>query len=109
MDRRLLILPLFALAGCVNEKENDLLVSPNPFSGPTQVARAQTTFPQANVESAARVDQLGRKILSANPQIGLRPLFCAIGSQNEEIFHQGTGKIIVTEGLVRQCKSDADL
>src|SRR4051794_31149733 len=63
MDRRLLIVPLFALVGCVNEKENDMLVQPNPFTGPTQVTRAQTSFPQANVESAARVDQLGRKIL----------------------------------------------
>lgn len=109
MDRRLLIVPIFALAGCVNDKESDMLVSPNPFTGPTQVTRAQTTFPQANIESAARVDQLGRKILAANPQIGLRPFFCAIGSQNEEVFHQGTSKLIVTEGLVKKCKSDADL
>jgi hypothetical protein len=109
MDRRLLIVPLFALAGCVNDKENEMLVAPNPFSGPTQIARAQTAFPQANIESAARVDQLGRKILAANPQIGLRPYFCAIGSQNEEVFHQGNSKLIITEGLVRQCKSDADL
>ena len=81
MDRRLLIVPLFALAGgCVNDKENDILVAPNPFAGPAQVTRAQTSFPQANVEVASRVDQLGRKIIAANPQIGLRPLFCAIGS-----------------------------
>lgn len=109
MDRRLLIVPLFALAGCVNEKENEMLVSPNPFAGPATVTRAQTSFPQANIEVAARVDQLGRKILAANRQIGLQPFFCAIGSQNEEVFHQGNSKLIVTEGLVRQCKSDADL
>lgn len=109
MDRRLLIVPLFALAGCVNDKESEMLVAPNPFSGPTQVTRAQTTFPQAAIDSAARVDQLGRRILAANPQIGLRPYFCAIGSQNEEVFHQSTSKLIITEGLVKQCKSDADL
>jgi hypothetical protein len=109
MDRRLLIVPVLALAGCVNEKENEMLVSPNPFAGPAQVRKSQTSFPQANVESASRVDQLGRQLLAANPQIGMRPLFCAIGSQNEEIFHQGTSKVIVTEGLVKKCKSDADL
>ena len=110
MDRRLLIVPLFALAGgCVNDKETDILVSPNPFAGPAQVTRAQTSFPQANVEIASRVDQLGRKIIAANPQIGLRPLFCAIGSQNEEIFHQGGSKVIVTEGLVAKCKTDVEL
>ena len=98
MDRRLLIVPFFALAGgCVKmTRKTTSWWRPNPFAGPAQVTRAQTSFPQANVEIASRVDQLGRKIIAANPRIGLRPLFCAIGSQNEEIFHQGGSKVIVT-------------
>ena len=110
MKRCLFILPLLGLAGCVSDGESELLVSPSPFGSAAPVmTKAQSTFPQANIEVAAQVDQLGRKILAANPQIGLRPFFCAIGSQNEEVFHQGGGKVIITEGLVRQCKSEADL
>jgi hypothetical protein len=108
--KRVLIVPLLVLAGCAPEKDNQMLVAPSPFSSPpAQVQRSQTQFPQANLEVAAQVDQLGRKILAANPQIGLRPFFCAIGSQNEEVFHQGNSKLIVTEGLVRQCKTEQEL
>src|SRR5262249_44336337 len=79
--KRLLIVPLLGLAGCATEKDNQMLVASSPFSSPpAQVQRAQTQFPQANLDVAAQVDQLGRKILAANPQIGLRPFFCAIGS-----------------------------
>jgi hypothetical protein len=109
MDRRLLFGLLLGLAGCLNEKENEAMVSPNPFAGPPVVTRTQTTFPQANLDTAARVDQVGRQILASNPQIGMRPFFCAIGSQTEEVFHQGTGKLVITEGLVKRCKTDAEL
>jgi hypothetical protein len=106
--KRLLLVPLVGLAGCVNDQES--LVASSPFSAPpAQVQKVQTQFPQANVQIAAQVDQLGRKILAANPQIGMRPFFCAIGSQNEEVFHQGSSKLIVTEGLVKQCKTEQEL
>jgi hypothetical protein len=107
---RFAILPLLALAGCVNEKESAQIVAPNPFNNPTPVTqKSQTSFPQANVGVAAQVHQLGGKILAANPQIGLRPFFCAIGSQSEEIFHQGNSKVVITEGLIRKCKNEGEL
>jgi hypothetical protein len=110
MKRRpLLILPLLGLAGCQTEQKT-AQVTPNPFNNPTPVAtRSVSNFPQANIETAARVDTLGRQILAANREIGMRPCFSAIGSPNVEVFHRGTSQVIVTEGLVKQCRSDADL
>jgi hypothetical protein len=55
------------------------------------------------------VDQLGRKIVAANQQIGMRPLFRTIGAPQPEVFHIGMTDIVVTEGLVSQCKTDGEL
>lgn len=109
----LLILPcLLSLCGCLSEEESTTLVSPNPFAGqtpappPNRVLKSATT---PSVETAARVDTLGRKILACNQQIGMRPLFRVIGAPMPEIFHVGQGNLYVTDGLVNQCKSDGEL
>jgi hypothetical protein len=62
-----------------------------------------------STEACARVDTLGRRLLAANPQIGLRPLFDTIGVTDPEIFHRGTDDLYITEGLVRLCATDAQL
>ena len=63
----------------------------------------------ASTEAAARVDCVGRRIVSANPQLAVRPLFRTIGAPQAEVFHRGTTDIMITEGLVRQCTSDGQL
>ncbi|MFN4261809.1 MAG: hypothetical protein ACK4RK_21215 [Gemmataceae bacterium] len=77
---------------------------PHPNPGVRQVSHVQ-----ANTETAARVDALGRDIIAANPQIGIRPLFRTIGSPHPEIFHLGSTELLISEGLVQQCASDAQL
>jgi hypothetical protein len=69
----------------------------------------QASYTPASVESAARVDRLGRQILAANPQVGVKPLFVTIGAPQPELFHRGTAELAVTEGLVRQCATDGQL
>jgi hypothetical protein len=69
----------------------------------------RTSIRPATTVSAARVDLLGRKILAANPQIGMKPQFLVIGSPEPEIFHKKTGELFITEGLVRQCKTEGEL
>lgn len=117
----LLLWPL--LAGCVDETwlrdrwalvkgEPDQLaaVSANPFVHTTAVqARNHTAFSQAALETAARVDTLGRQILAANQQLGVKPLFVTIGGPQPEIFHLGTSEVYLTEGLVKKCASDSQL
>jgi hypothetical protein len=58
---------------------------------------------------AARVDTIGRNILAANSQAGIRPLFRTIGVTQLEVFHRGTSEVDITEGLVKQCASDGQL
>jgi hypothetical protein len=117
--RSLLSLPLFLLAGCLPLELLDPSLAPQqtplvpstPFesAGTVQqtVARPQTS--EASTEMALRVDLVGRKVLGANPSIGVRPLFATLGAAPPEIFHQGTQVIYVTEGLVKRCKNDGEL
>jgi hypothetical protein len=96
--------------GCLTQKPNTALVPANPFdraSGAEQQAR--TNFAPASLESAARVDSMGRRILTANPQLGMQPQFRTIGAPQAEIFHRGTTEVDVTEGLVKQCPNDGQL
>lgn len=97
-------------SGCFSEEKEMTLVKPNPFGNPDPVpGRSRSSFTQPSVETAARVDTLGRTLLAKNAQIGLKPTFEAIGDPRPEIFHRGMDRIIVTEGVVRQCRSEAEL
>jgi hypothetical protein len=108
-----LAMVLAAAAGCVSSGENTATVTANPFGAPAPAEPTkQANFAPAPSEISARVDQVGRKILAANPQIGLKPLFATIGSPSPEIFHgeqHGTAMVYVTQGLVQQCKTEAEL
>jgi hypothetical protein len=125
MMRRVLpgMLLLSALSGCVEEnwlrdrwarvsgEPNELpAVTPNPFGQAVSVAAPhRTALSPASLDSAARVDTLGRHILAGNPQLGLKPLFITIGSPESEVFHVGTTEVYVTEGLVKKCTTEAQL
>jgi len=69
----------------------------------------QTSYTPASGEWTGRVNNVGRKLIAANPQLGIKPLFGTIGSAQPELFHQGTSMIYVTEGLVKMCKTDDEL
>src|SRR5437588_487548 len=93
---------LLSLSGtaCVTQSPTTELVPSNPFGSPPPINNVvRTSFAQASLESAARVDTVGQQILAANPQIGVRPLFRTIGADQPEIFHRGTIEVDVTQGL----------
>jgi hypothetical protein len=107
-----------AASGCFGEDAKNTLVPGEPFgsglTGTRQAMSAQTVSrtsaaPPASTESAARVDQLGRNILAANPQIGMKPQFMVIGSPKPEVFHKQSEALYVTDGLVKQCKTNGEL
>ncbi|OAI48039.1 hypothetical protein AYO44_01145 [Planctomycetaceae bacterium SCGC AG-212-F19] len=107
---RALALPFLCLAGCLPPESHSLLVNENPFGGqPVTPPPSRAPFPAPSTESAARVDTLGRAILAANPQVGVKPLFRTIGTPDAEVFHRATAEIDITEGLVRQCRTDGQL
>ncbi len=105
------VLLIVALAiGCVPDGATTPLVPDSPFGTPTAVpATARVAFAPASTEVAARVDMVGRNLVAANPQTGVRPLFRTIGSPEPEIFHRGTTEIYISEGLAKQCATDAQL
>ena len=105
---------LLALTGCTamgslfeEEKTTELAWNDPSADAPPVVRKAN--FAPASQEVAWRVDQVGRTLAGENSQYGLRPLFATIGSPQPEVFHAGAQLVYVTEGLVRQCKTDAEL
>jgi hypothetical protein len=107
---------LLALGGCLpldlfREDSDFAQVPTSPFPAPPQhvAKRPKTNFTPASQDIAWRVDSVGRKLLAANPQAGLNPLFATIGSPDPEVFHADLTIVYVTEGLVRQCRGEADL
>jgi hypothetical protein len=65
--------------------------------------------PAASLAAAQRVDELGRKLVAQNTFIGIEPLFMAIGVKESVLFHIGTEQLVISEGLVEKCGSDAEL
>ncbi len=114
----LLLACTFVAAGCLEEDTKNALVPSEPFGNgaigsrqkmPVQTVSRTSSMQAAPAESAARVDRLGRTILAANHQIGLKPQFMVIGSPQLEVFHKQGEALYVTDGLVKRCKTDGEL
>jgi hypothetical protein len=104
------LLFLLVAVGCTDPATKTLLVPEQPLGNAAAMPNRQASYgPVASVETAARVDSMGRRILTANPQLGLQAQFLTIGAPSPEIFHSDLTKIVITEGLVKQCASDGQL
>jgi hypothetical protein len=111
MPRGLWLLALL-LAGCETGNPQTITVSSNPFGHAPLAQPSQVSYSPAALQTAAKVDLEGRRILTANPQLeqmGIRPLFRTIGAPQPEIFHRGTTEIDITEGLASKCTTDGQL
>ena len=71
--------------------------------------RSSMKAPKADLATAQRVDELGRKIIAQNTFTGIEPMFHTIGVQETVLFHRGTEELMVSQGLVKQCKTEAEL
>jgi hypothetical protein len=114
MARFVAVVGMLVMSGCFPfQFEGDkgtALVSHNPFGAAAPpAAPTKASYAPAAQEVSLRVDKVGRELVVANEQIGLRPLFGTIGAEQPEIFHIGTDFVYVTEGLVKQCTSNAQL
>jgi len=101
------------LAGCgpLPFKSNESLqtVKPSPFGPVQSVKGPRPQLSPASKEESLRVDIVGQKLIEANRHVGLRPAFLTSGAPAPELFHQGTASVIITEGLSKQCRSEAQL
>ena len=113
----LALMPILGLAGCFGmqtERESLPLVHSAPSAvSPTMQPERRISSAPAMKASSERVLQVGQRLILANPQIGLRPLFVTVGVTHPEIFHKGGSlggcQVVVSEGIVSQCPSDAEL
>jgi hypothetical protein len=105
------MLPILLLAaGCFWEEPQTAIVPDNPFGyQPASPPPTRTAYAPSSVKVAALVDSVGRKIVKANPQLGMDPQFRTIGAPQPEIFHRGVVEILITEGLAQQCATEGQL
>ncbi len=110
------ILP--AVTGCATEGEGSfhtLFTDPGNFSFKKAVGWEEVktprppNIPQAHIEVSERVETLGQKIIGLNTFTGLEPMFWVAGVPESVLFHRGPNELIISEGLVAKCKTDAEL
>jgi hypothetical protein len=106
---RPLWLPLVLTAcGCLSDGHNTGPGPGGPFSNLFQKPAAPRA-PAATEETAKRVALLGEKVLADNPQIKVHPWFQCVGKPEPTIFHTAANQVVITEGLVRECKTEGQL
>jgi hypothetical protein len=66
-------------------------------------------LPRGTIETAERVEQLGRRIIAQNTFTGIDPLFHTFGVPEAVLFHRGTSELYISEGLVKTCRTEAEL
>jgi hypothetical protein len=107
--RLLAALPLFAGLGCFQEP-GSMLVPATPFGNTASVTpKSLAAYAPSTNEVASSVVTTGHKLLQANLHLGLRPEFMTVGSPTPELFHIGTDRVVITEGLVKQCQGEGQL
>ena len=66
-------------------------------------------YSPAHIAQAARVEELTRKIVAQNTFTGIEPSVFAIGADDAVLFHRGTDELVISDGLIKQCKTEAEL
>jgi predicted Zn-dependent protease len=107
MDRRAasgFAAALLFLCGCVHEgtfSVEKLLGWDDPH------AAAKVT--PASIQTAERVETLGRRIVGQTPFTGLDPMFHTVGVKESVLFHRGNAELFISQGLVEKCKTEPEL
>jgi len=68
-----------------------------------------SNMPKPDLATAERVETLGRRIIAQNTFTGIEPLFHTIGVPETVLFHRGPDELMISEGLVKQCRTEAEL
>ena len=84
-------------------------VASTPFSEPRRGTPTRVSYAPASQETSHRVLLIKNHLVGANPTVALKPYIIAIGAADPEIFHTDMNHIYITEGLVRQCRTDGQL
>ena len=96
--------------GCAHDGEWSVWKALGKDEPPGRVATPDPkTIPRASFEIAERVETVGKKIIDQNTFTGIDPHFMTIGVKEAVLFHRDTEDLVISEGLVQKCKSDAEL
>jgi hypothetical protein len=86
-----------------------LAPAPSGYHATTaKTATAAPTLPATPQE--ARVQDVGNKLLAANPQIHLKPHFVVLHTDQRELGHVAEeNHVVISEGLVNSCATEGQL
>ncbi|HEX3146860.1 MAG TPA: M48 family metalloprotease [Gemmataceae bacterium] len=95
---------VLGLAGCA--WDGSALRNPFNFDREPDTSK----LPPASTRAATRVIAIGSEIATQNKDdLGVTPIFFTMGVREVEISHSKSGMVILSEGLVDRCATDADL
>jgi hypothetical protein len=93
------------LAGCATGGPFAAL---NPFDSDRQFD--PKSAPIANTAAATRADAVGSAVIAqCRTEFPVKPGIFAIGFKEPMIFHQTSGMIVLSDGLVERCVTDDEL
>jgi Peptidase family M48 len=105
---RCLAFVVVGLAGCASNGSNDPFALRNPFDSERRFD--PKSAPAANTQLATRAHTVGTTLIAeAKADLPERPVILTIGVKEPMIFHQRSGLIVLSDGLVERCATDEDL
>lgn len=98
------VLPALFATGCLQAGMNQGLMN-RVFSLGSDAPPSR----EPSLAAAARVDQVGRQIVAANPFTGGDISFQTVGADDPAVFHRDAYSIFITDALVNRCRTDGEL
>lgn len=99
------------IVGCAGDGNEDAFAFRNPFR--TERGFDPAKAPEASTKAATRVHAVGNDVIAKNGgDFRDKPAFLTVGLKEPMIFHRssrGVDSIIISEGLVERCSTDAEL
>lgn len=99
------------IVGCAGDGDQDAFAFRNPFR--SERGFDPTKAPEASTNAATRVHAVGNDVLAKNGgDFRDKPAFLTVGLKEPMIFHRssrGVDSVIISEGLVERCATDAEL
>jgi hypothetical protein len=103
---------LLLSTGCTHEGEwsvRKALGWDDPPGRSVTAGKGPVALTSADLEVQARAENLGHLIVARNTFIGIDPVFRVLGVKESVLFHVGTGQLLISQGLVEKCQTDAEL
>lgn len=96
------------LAGCASFDARDPLAAINPFSPERRFD--PNAAPAANTQAATRADAVASAVIAqCRTELPDKPVVMTIGRKEPMIFHQRSGSLVLSDGLVERCGTDDEL